>query len=622
MSTSSKEIKENANNSGYLYFEYPFNPYVRSLKERVLSDSFIGRLEKEMVHKTSYERFKEVAVRYSKSVAMNYLGNKITFGKALAIIDTYAAGFNALGLQEDDVVSCSFLGCPDGIFSFYALDKLGVTMHMVNTATGLDEVKRELKNIPSKMFIGNDILLNGKSVKAIREAGNRTIIVSSLCHFLPSLLNKDTLFYWMAEKKKGLSKLIYNTYNVSTFQNLYMIGKKNKEKVETVHYNPNHIAVYCYTSGTTNTPKACAQSWKGIDSYLHVMSLTEENRFKLEDIVLSVYPLWISFSLYSMYHEPLCFGSQIALDPLFKPELFSRRVEKYNFSIWMTMPTHAEAIARINNKCDCSKIKEIITGGGPLTIQQKYACDNYIKANKGDIYTVQGIGHTELFGPIAYQYNQNPTAGTCGVPLVGTQVKLIDPDILDTLERNQEGYRVIDFTKVLEVSKDTAGLAIEYTPAQMEYYYGNEKDSKDSFIIDENNLRWYIPGDILRRNEKDELSFVERKDRISLIMDDNGLPAKISPAEVNTKLLSIPFIEDCETILLEDAEIINKPISLIKLVPGKENDDRMISEILEYCKLEMAIYKIPRKFIVVDDLPKLTSGKHDLVSIKEICSKS
>ena len=138
---------------------------LRKLKEKVLGLKNAGEIEGILEHKTMYQRIKDTALSKPDAPALLYMGNTITYREFLTLIDTAAKGFSEIGIKYNDVVAMSMLGTPYGIVSMYALDKIGATMHMVNCASSVDEIKREIQNIPTKYFVANDIFCSENMLK-------------------------------------------------------------------------------------------------------------------------------------------------------------------------------------------------------------------------------------------------------------------------------------------------------------------------------------------------------------------------------------------------------------------------------------------------------------------------
>ena len=195
-------------------------------KKQVEQIKVAGEIDKVLTYKTVYERFRDTANEMPDSIAINYLGNKITYRAFLNIIDTAAKGFSELGIGYSDVVTLSALPTPYGIASFYALDKLGAVSHMINSLTNVEEIKRELSNFESKYFVGNDLFCSEEKQAVYRSAGVEKIITISLLGSLPRGFNPDKLKFFFVEKVKGLPKKAYDPSKLLGFCQLLEIGEK------------------------------------------------------------------------------------------------------------------------------------------------------------------------------------------------------------------------------------------------------------------------------------------------------------------------------------------------------------------------------------------------------------
>ena len=260
---------------------------LRELKEKVLKISKAGEIEKILNHKTMYERVRETALCKPDSPAILYMGNVITYREFLTLIDTAAKGFSEIGIKYDDVVAMSMLATPYGIVSMYALDKIGATMHMVNCASNVDEIKREISKVPSKFFVANDIFCTENMRKLLSDIGVEKIVTTSLVDGLPMGLNLDKIKYSFIEKIKGIDKKEFDGINMINFNQLLNIGRRSNLDVDACSFMPNKLVSIAYTSGSTGDSKGCMATWEAIDSLVQVMGMTELGRFEETDVMFS-----------------------------------------------------------------------------------------------------------------------------------------------------------------------------------------------------------------------------------------------------------------------------------------------------------------------------------------------
>lgn len=519
---------------------------LRKIVEKI---NVAGEIDKVLTYKTVYGRFSDTAKEMPNDIAINYFGNKITYKAFLDIIDTAAKGLAELGVKYGDVVTLTALPTPYGIASFYAIDKLGAVSHMVNSLTNVDEIKRELSNFNSKVFVGNDVFCSKEMQEVYRSAGVEKIITISLNDCMPKKLNKDKITFIIAEKAKGLPKKAYNNSYLYDFNSLLEIGKKSKNQIMACEYRENKMASVAYTSGSTGNSKACVATWKSIDAMVQVIAMTDD-KLEKNDVAFTTFPLWIFYSIINMIHEPMSLGATLALDPLFKPKNLAKRNQMYSFNHWQTIPPYINEMVLANKKTDCSKWKRILTGGDAFKDKDKIDADKYIRKNGGNVTVEQGYGASECMGGFSYPYYDSATIGCVGKPCVGNLIKILDQDTGKPCDVNE------------------VGVGYLYSPALMKEYYGDEKATKHNLVPDENGVLWYNTEDLLHINEKGEIFLDGRIRRIVLIFDENGNPTKIIPDKLKKALSDRDDIEKCEVITIPDDERIN--VSVAYIVPKKK----------------------------------------------------
>ncbi len=571
----------------------------KKLKDEVLKIKKAGEIEKVLEHDTMYNRFRETALERPNQVAILYMNRKITYRELLDIVDNAAKGFYELGIKENDVVTASLLASPYGIASFYALDKLGATIHLVNSASSMDEVKRELTHIKSKYFVANDLFCSKEKMPMLKEAGIEKIVTTSLLDTLPTGFNFDKTKYALIEKLKGLSKKDFNE-DVISFNTLLEKGAKSMVMLEAVPFTPQHIATIAYTSGSTGNSKPCAASWERLDSMVQVMGMTEQGRFKEGDVMFTTFPLWIYYSLLNMIHEPLSLGVTLALDPLFDPKNLIKRNEQYQFNHWLTIPPYLKSVVESKKNTDCSRWKIVLTGGAELPNSVKLNADEYIARNGGNIKVVQGYGASECLGSFAYCYYPDSTIGSLGKPCIGNMLKIVDPDT------NKE------------VKQGESGVGYFYSPALMNCYYGDIEATNHNLIPDENGVYWYNTEDLLHENEQGEIFLDGRIRRIALCLDSEKNPAKIIPERTRKELMNFDAIDKCEVITVPDEESVNKSIACVVLKNDIESSDTLKNEIINYSKKTVPLYMAVRDVMFMDEMPLNSNNKPDINALENM----
>lgn len=577
------------------------------LKKQVLKLEKAGEIEKVLNHKTLYQRLRDVALDKPDAPAILYFGNKITYRELLKLIDDAALGFSEMGVKYNDVVTTSMLGTPYSIVTLYALDKLGATMHTVNCAANIEEVKRELSHYDSKFFVANDIFYNKTTKEALENAGIEKVVTISLTDGIPKGFNActmDRLKYEMIEKLKAGQKKYYDGENVFRFNELLNIGRKSKLNIKEAEFVPDKIAIVAYTSGSTGQCKAVEASWDGLDSMVQIMGMTELDRFEESDVMFATFPLWLYYSIINMIHEPLSLGVTVALDPLFNPKDIVKRNEIYKFNHWLTIPPYIKKMTDMNKKMDCSKWKIIVTGGAELKDNVKIAADRYIRENGGSTEVAQGYGANEMLGSFSYCYYKGSSLGSMGRPCVGNMLKILDPDTGKELGPNE------------------IGVGYMYSAARMVGYHGDEESTRHNLVTDENGATWYNSEDLIHCNENGEIFLDGRLRRMALTFDAKGNPTKLIPERTKKSISELSEVSNCEVITTHDDKFENVAVAYVVLKDGIVEDEQMKRKIIEACQMSIPEYMVPKDIVFTSNIPLNVNKKPDILLLEKMYNET
>lgn len=568
------------------------------LKKKISKLKKITDVENILPNKmTAYSFLKECSKNRMNLNAINYLGKEITYGELIKKIDIISKSFLEFGVKPGEIVSMSMLTTPESIISFYALNKIGAIVHMINVTHSHDEIVKDLIETNSKVYIINDIFYSKNIIELIKNTNVDTVITSSLIDSLPYGFYGDVIKYNFLTNFVKIKNYKYD--NSIKWNNFYNIGV-NSNKNYTSKYVFGSPAAIAYTSGSTGIPKGIVTTNEAINALPVQLGMTDQT-FEEKDSIFNSLPLWIYYSLINNTHNPLCLGVTLDLDPIFDPKQIHKRIRQYKFNHWNTIPTYLDSMVhdkKIKNM-DLSFLKSITTGGDFLTSTLKCEAEDLLKNNNSNIYVGQGYGASELLGSFGYTYYSNMTPNSIGKPLVGNKFKILDLETKDILGPNESGELYL------------------YSPAIMKGYYKNEVGTNKSIVLDEDGVRWYKTEDIAHYNENGELFIDGRMRRIEITKDDKGLPTKVFPDKIKKVILKHSFIEKCEIIMIDDPIRITKPVAFMVLKENCIFDNSLINEIKNICienKLES--YSIPAEFKIIDKMPLTPGLKVDLEQLK------
>jgi len=134
-------------------------------------------------------------------------------------------------------------------------------------------------------------------------------------------------------------------------------------------------------------------------------------------------------------------------------------------------------------------------------------------------------------------------------------------------------------------------------------YYKDETKTAATFLIDDDGVRWAVPGD---HATVDADGIITLLGRGSGCINSGG--EKIYPEEVEAALKSHPDVFDALVVGVPDERFTERVAAVVQPRPGRRPT---LEELAEHCRKHVASYKVPRQLTVVDAVGRTPSGKAD-----------
>jgi fatty-acyl-CoA synthase len=191
-----------------------------------------------------------------------------------------------------------------------------------------------------------------------------------------------------------------------------------------------------------------------------------------------------------------------------------------------------------------------------------------------------GMGMTET-GPTVFLMDKGHAPakiGSVGKPQILTDVRLVDGDggIVEGPGEGEVQFR-----------------GPNITPGYMD----NKEATVATFTVD----GWLKSGDIGRRDEDGYYYIVDRIKDMYISGGEN-----VYPAEVEKVLVGHPAVLEAVVIGVTDAKWGEVGAAFLIVRPGEDLDTTTLAD---WCRKQLAPYKVPKSFTVVDDLPRTAAGK-------------
>jgi len=538
---------------------------------------------------TIYEYLWENNKDHLDDVALIYFNRKITYKELFRNIDKTAKAFVGLGVKKGDFVTIQSLSLPQVIYMIYALSKIGAVANLIYATSTPAEVTESLNETKSKIYVTIDSIYEKLKTQFKTPFLTKTIILS------------------VADEMSSLLKFGFNLKNKSPKLNNGELSWKaflncgvNKEA--PVNGKNEDLVVMVYTGGTTGKSKGVMLSNYNLNVAALQYLFCDIERGKT---YLSTLPPFIAFGVTCSMHMPLVGGLQIVLAICSDPTDIAEFVEKntINYTICGTM--QAEKLsAKLSAKKDLSSLICFSVGGDVLTPKLENDLNAFLKSHNANIKITQGYAMTETSATATSSYPPEKViskSGSVGVPLVYTNIKIVDTETNEELTYNKDGEICIE------------------TPCTMMGYFKNEEETANILRKHNDGKVWVHTGDI---GSVDEDGFIKITGRIKRMIGiyENGIFHKVFP-----KLLEDEYLKKDS---IKAISIVGKPIdettsTLTAFVVAENGVDteKLNSELISYTKEKFETYEQPSKFFFVEKLPLTTIGKVDYRALEKEAEK-
>ncbi|MFK7868131.1 MAG: acyl--CoA ligase [Roseobacter sp.] len=346
----------------------------------------------------------------------------------------------------------------------------------------------------------------------------------------------------------------------------------------------NDVALILHTSGTTSRPKIVPLLQSNVAaSAAHIQTSLN---LAPTDRCMNVMPLFHIHGLVAAVSASLAAGASVWCAPGFDALKFFSSMKEAQPTWYTAVPTMHQAIltraGRNKEVIDTVPLRFLRSSSASLPAQVMTQLAETFGAP-----VIEGYGMTEA----AHQMASNPLPpraqkpGAVGVP-AGPQVR-----IAHEIENH-----LIDGTGEVVISGPNV------TPG----YEGNPEANEKSFFEAE-GARWFRTGD---QGAFDEDGYLELTGRLKEIINRGG--EKISPLEVDGVLLDHPAIAQVVTFALPHPKLGEEVAAAVTL-KGEATE----ADIRSFAAQRMADFKVPRKVIILDEIPKGATGKMQRIGMAE-----
>lgn len=334
---------------------------------------------------------------------------------------------------------------------------------------------------------------------------------------------------------------------------------------------PDDVCSFVYTSGTTGSPKGAMITHKNlvrnVEQVSHILPYTSEDR------VLCVLPMFHCYGWTVSVLLSLWAGASQLILRTKSPVAIIHAITENEITMAAMVPPMYHLMAKRGRPSAMKTVKRFISGGAALPQPVAKAFEERYGTT-----VINGYGLTEASPVVSMLPIENPKYLSCGPSLPGVEVKIVT---------EKEGPYVPGTVGELWVRGDNV----------MKGYWHRDEETKKTLV----EGGWLRTGDLAYKDQDEYLYIVDRIKDLIIVNGEN-----IYPKEVEDCIYELPGVSECAVVGHSD-ELRGQAVwAYIVMKEGFEYDE---AEIRQYLKKNLAAYKIPRRFIPMDALPKNATGK-------------
>jgi acyl-CoA synthetase (AMP-forming)/AMP-acid ligase II len=484
-------------------------------------------------------------------------GDEITYRDAATTVGAYASLLQQRGVDRGDVVAVYGHSQADCFMLFLACMKVHAVFTGLNPKYSRRELEFFIRDADPTMMV---VCAAGQDLTKLEEA-------EGAAGFSGSTLAQGDLLEWAAEHREPLSPASTTGPRQST--------AATPAGDDAALRAP---AVIVYTSGTTGTPKAAVLSEPALCLSAELTAQTWYGGIVPKTV--SDKPINHLGWLVCVCLSALVRGGTLYFEPRFDPARVLELIASSRMNSWLTSSVLLGRVAALPGfeTADLSSLEMLgISAPTPAEVIEPFA-------RRSGARVANSYGLTEASGGVVTASRAGTTLAealtTVGAPVPGIEFMIAD----------QEGR---------PVGAGERGEVNVRGPLVFLGYQGNEAATSDAIRPD----GWLRTGDMAVQRDDGNIELVGR---IKEMYKSGGI--NVYPVEVESILVEHPSVAQAAVVGVPDPEWGEIGVALVVPTVGRTLPE---GELKAFCRARLANHKIPKRFVLLRELPRLASGKVD-----------
>ena len=545
--------------------------------------------------------------------ATGFMGNNMTYKELIISSEKLAQAFHNVGIKSGDNVAILTISMPIVQQCLLSLSKIGATMSWIDLRSKSKDLVKYINNSNCKTIVVFEDML--PLVEAIiNETDVKKVVVSSPKDYLSPMVK---ILATLKDKKEGKKIVLPNDPRFVRFSD-FIKNVDMHSLISPVPFEKDRPSLIVQSSGSTGKPKQIVHTEYNFNSAVQKMAYTDLPFYKGNTMHISI-PPFIIYGLGNSIYASMAFTMKAEMNPFVEENTVYNDLGKFDISL--AAPLHYrylynklkelnDDINRLEKDNSLASKKELkhkmkdlkrvldgidkakvfVSGGDKIGLEELIEMQQAF--NK---IIVNGYGNNECLGAtiVSPMYANKP--GSIGIPMKGIDIKIVNPETGIVLPQGEIGE--------LQISSDN--LFVEYL--------NNPSETNKIKELDKFGKSWVKTGDLCYI---DKDGYIIPKGRNRRLIKKEAF--KISPDTIEDVISSLPFVQECVVVGVDDEKSLSVPMAYIVLNNKNISFESVVDQIKEKCIEELPDYEIPSYFQQIDKIPYTPNDKQDFRALEDM----
>jgi long-chain acyl-CoA synthetase len=533
---------------------------------------------------TYVDAVKPIFSKFPDKAALAFMGVEVPYKDLDRYANRFAHMLIANGFEKGDVVGINLPNIPEYVVAWLGTLRAGCVVSGVSPLLSAEEMQYQLKDSNARGLVTLDAIFEGRLLGIVSELPDlKLVATTSVGGFLPGF--KRVLGQLLKKIPKG---------KVTPLEGRVVVDMK--KAINDPQYSPAHpdvdltpddLAYIQYTGGTTGSPKGAMLTHRNAVADLLIVQRWlgwEEGK----GVALSGFPF---FHIAGLFFNENCIylgWTQVLIPNPRDTDHICKELAKYRPTAVVNVPSLFQMlIANPKFKeLDHSNVETCISAAAPFPEESQRELESVV--GRGKLLEVYGMTETSPLTAMN-PFKGEKKLGSIGLPLLNTDITLIDPDTSMVVDVGQPGE-----------------ICVKGPEVMLGYY---EQPEETDLVFDENG--YFHTGDVAIQDEEGYLRIVDRTKDMIIV---SGF--KVFSKKVEEVLSEHPAIEMVALIGVPNPERPGSELvkALVTVMPGYEfegGEDALKADVLKMAKEKLTAYEVPKLIDVREELPLTAVGKVD-----------